>query len=311
VYRNRLRLAVGLATVGRPDSLRAVIGCIRSQTRAPDQLVVCATCPRDIAGIQFDEGITTRLFSERGLTRQRNAILRHSSHFDVLVFFDDDFLAHPTYLEMLEQIFIAHPEVAMVTGQVAADGIIGPGVSAAEGLRVLADMRINSGPTTRDVVDVYNGYGCNMSVRLSAVRAGGIAFDEALPLYGWLEDVDFSRRLADYGRIVKSPAASGVHLGVKSGRQSGVRLGYSQIANPIYLVRKGSFAWRKAILQMARNVAMNVARYPRPEPYIDRRGRLRGNALALKDFMLAKLHPERVLSIENALVSASGRELQQ
>jgi GT2 family glycosyltransferase len=67
------------------------------------------------------------------------------------------------------------------------------------------------------------------------MRPNDVMFDERLPLYGWQEDVDLSRRLAAFGTVVKVPAARGVHLSVKLGRNSGVRLGYSQIANPLYL----------------------------------------------------------------------------
>jgi succinoglycan biosynthesis transport protein ExoP len=91
-----------------------------------------------------------------------------------------------------------------------------------------------------------------------------------------------------------------VHLGTKSGRQSGLRLGYSQIANPVYLVRKGSFAWCRAIRQIARNVAMNIAFSWRPEPYVDRRGRLRGNVIAIKDLARGQLHPLRILAMQDS-----------
>uniref|UniRef100_UPI00195349D0 glycosyltransferase family 2 protein n=1 Tax=Escherichia coli TaxID=562 RepID=UPI00195349D0 len=67
------------------------------------------------------------------------------------------------------------------------------------------------------------GYGCNMTVRLSVIHAHGIRFDEDLPLYAWLEDVDLSRRMAPYGRIVGSATMRGVHLGSKRGRSSGIR----------------------------------------------------------------------------------------
>ena len=47
------------------------------------------------------------------------------------------------------------------------------------------------------------------------VWGDGSRFDENLPLYGWLEDVDFCRQLARYGRIVKNIRLIGVHLGSK------------------------------------------------------------------------------------------------
>ena len=86
--------------------------------------------------------------------------------------------------------------------------------------------------------------GCNMAFRLPTARAAGVEFDEALPLYGWLEDVDFSRRMAPYGKIISWPNCRGVHMAVKRGRTSGVKLGYSQVMNPFYLWRKRTMGER-------------------------------------------------------------------
>jgi polysaccharide biosynthesis transport protein len=132
-----------------------------------------------------------------------------------------------------------------------------------------------------------------MAFRLASAQPG-VRFDEALPQYGWLEDVDFSRRLVRYGRIIKLPDARGVHLGSKTGRAPGIRLGYSQIANPLYLVRKGTLTPRRAAQQMGRNFVMNLLRSVRPEPYIDRRGRLRGNTLAIVDALRGKADPRNI-----------------
>ncbi len=86
-------------------------------------------------------------------------------------------------------------------------------------------------------------------------------------------------------------------MGVKSGRQSGIRLGYSQIANPVYLVRKRTLTWLRAVSQMARNVMMNLIFSLHPEPYVDRRGRLHGNLTAIGDLLLGRLNPERIMSM--------------
>jgi hypothetical protein len=51
-------------------------------------------------------------------------------------------------------------------------------------------------------------------------------------------EVKPSRRLAVFGTVVRITSARGVHLGAKLGRGSGVRLGYSQVANPLYVAHK-------------------------------------------------------------------------
>ena len=287
-----MRVAVGIATVGRPRMLDAVVDELLRQTRRPDRIVVCAPTSDDVSGTKASPPIEI-VVGPRGLTRQRNAIIERIEDCDVLQFFDDDFIPAATYLAEIERGFAAWPDIVMATGDVVADGIIGPGLDIDEARRLLADIA----PGASSVEPVANGYGCNMAVRLSAVRKVKGRFDERLPLYGWLEDVDFSRQVARIGRIVKLAAARGVHLGVKQGRQSGVRLGYSQIANPIYLSRKGTCPWPQALYIMSRNVAMNLARSLNPEPYVDRAGRVVGNLTAMRDLVSGRLDPQRILEL--------------
>src|SRR5262249_41260243 len=150
---------------------------------------------------------TEIIVGPRGLTRQRNAILDRLDDFDVVQFFDDDFLPAPSYLAEIEKVFVARPDIVMVTGNVIADGIVGPGLEIDEARRRLAAG--DAARSSNKPEPIANGYGCNMAIQLAAARAGKCRFDERLPLYGWLEDVDFSSQLAAYGRIVKLAAARG------------------------------------------------------------------------------------------------------
>jgi GT2 family glycosyltransferase len=210
------------------------------------------------------------------------------------VFFDDDFLPAPDYLDELEKLFVSNPDVAVATGNVLADGATGAGLDFKDGFKVLASAGPNN--FTRELASTYNAYGCNMAVRLAPVREHGLRFDENLPLYAWLEDVDFSRQLAPYGRVVKGQRLRGVHLGTKkSGRSPGRRLGYSQIANRVYIMRKGNLPLTGVLEGCATNVLSNFFKSANPEPWTDRRGRLAGNFLALWDLLRGKLHPANIL----------------
>jgi hypothetical protein len=42
---------------------------------------------------------------------------------------------------------------------------------------------------------------------------------------------------------------------------------------------------------------MNVVRAGWPEAYVDRRGRLHGNVLALRDLLTGRMAPERILEL--------------
>lgn len=290
-----MNIVVGIPTVGRAGVLNETLREILRQTRAPNRIIVCGARAADVEGADEAAPSSHILLTSPGLPRQRNAILDAAGDADVVIFFDDDFLPHPFYIEAVASHMAANPNVAVVTGSVLADGIGGPGLSVQEGRAILASHAIVMNPSAKAV---FSGYGCNMAVRLPPMREHGVRFDERLPLYGWQEDVDLSRRLAEYGSVVALQAACGVHLGVKSGRNSGVRLGYSQVANPVYLAGKRfGYPPLRALHHIAKNVAMNMARATWPEPYVDRRGRLKGNFLAFRDWFSGRMVPERILDL--------------
>jgi GT2 family glycosyltransferase len=288
-----LTIVVGIPTVGRASILRDTLVALSLQTRPADRTIVCGSKPADIAGAAEIAGVEV-VMAEAGLPRQRNALIAAAQDADVMVFFDDDFIPDPGYLAAIERHMEQDPTLAVATGRVLADGIGGPGLTLQAAQAALAEGM--SGP--RGVTPVFSGYGCNMAVRLTMMRAHQLWFDERLPLYGWQEDVDLSRRLAAFGTVIRIEEARGVHLGTKQGRNSGVRLGYSQVANPLYLAgKRAGYPLGRALEHIGRNVAMNIAHFPRPEPYVDRRGRLRGNLLALRDLISRRMAPERVLSL--------------
>ena len=111
-----------------------------------------------------------------------------------------------------------------------------------------------------------------MCLRLAPIRKHELRFDETLPLYGWYEDWDFSRQLAFFGSIVHISNACGVHLSTKIGRITGVRMGYAQVANPIYLARKGTFPWSHVFRFIVGPCLKNLVRSLTPEAYVDRLG---------------------------------------
>ncbi len=290
----RCRISVGIPTVGRAPILCDTLRELKRQLRGPDQVIVCGSNASDLEGAADAYPGLILLTSQAGLPRQRNAVIEAAVDADIVLFLDDDFLPDAAYLGVIEQYMSSHPRVVVATGRVLADGIGGPGLSAAEGRTVLKDAKFMSNGARA----VFAGYGCNMAVRLEPMRRHGLRFDERLPLYGWQEDVDLSRRLAAFGDVVQLDAACGVHLGVKRGRGSGVRLGYSQVANPLYLASKRcGYPIGRAAGHILRNMAMNVVRALRPEPYVDRRGRLLGNVLAWRDLASGRMAPERILEL--------------
>ena len=287
------RLVVGIASTGRAPILADTVADLSLQSRKPDLLVISVAEPGDLLGkVPPDLPFPAQVVAgPRGLPRQRNRILDVLRHGDLLLFIDDDFLLAPDYLAELERLFAERPDAAMFTGRVLADGVVGRGIAMAEG-RATLDA---SAPSPRGALHpVYNGYGCNMALRADPVIAHGLRFDETLPAYAWLEDVDFSRQLAAHGAILKADALRGVHLGTKTGRTPGRKLGYSQMVNPVYLMRKGTMAPRRALRLMARNLASNLIYSVRPRPWTDSRGRLIGNLRGLWDIATGRAAPGRI-----------------
>ncbi len=291
-----MNIIIGIPTVGRASILRQTLAEFQGQTRQPNGIMVCGATQADVMGATTAAQDVTVLMSAPGLPRQRNAILEAAiaGGVDVVVFFDDDFLPHADYLAAIERHMQNCPRSVVATGAVLADGIKGPGLTVAAGRAIIAR---GCASIAADAPS-FAAYGCNMAVRMQPVQLHGVRFDERLPMYGWQEDVDFSRRLADFGDVMSVGAALGVHLGVKQGRSSGIRLGYSQVANPLYLsAKRRGYPLRRAISHVASNVAMNVVRSAWPEPYVDRRGRLKGNVLAMRDLIIGAMLPERILEL--------------
>lgn len=284
-----MRIHVVIATVNRAVLLARVVDRLADQTRPPDGIVISATCAADVAGIEDARPETHILLSPKGLCKQRNCALEHlAGKTDAVVFFDDDFVPHNGFLAEVERLFTRDPGIVGVTGDLVDDGIHGEEIPFDDAVLRLDGHRLPDEDSLRPRDALY---GCNMAIRMSA--AAGLAFDEALPLYGWQEDIDFTHQLSRRGRMVSGPRVTGIHLGTRSARSPGKRLGYSQVANLVHMWRKGTMQPRLGQRLLFQNIASNAARSLFPEPHIDRRGRLAGNLLAIADLMKGKIDPRR------------------
>jgi glycosyltransferase involved in cell wall biosynthesis len=294
-----MKLVVIIPTYGRKSLLPRTISVLEQQTRPPDEVIVSAPSEDHAAPYDGHKFKVSMVLGRHGLCAQRNQALDQAlGCFDIITFFDDDFLPANTYLEQVENCFRANPDWAVLHGDAVYDGATGPGYQFNEGLELLRTLNgrdMARRPAENDVKDHVGAYGCNMSMRASMI--GDLRFDERLPLYGWQEDIDFTSQLRKHGRVVGMKSLCGVHLATKAGRQSGLRLGYSQIANLVYLRRKGTVPTGFAYRLMMRNFAANTIKSFWPEPYIDRFGRLRGNLLAVFHILKGKVEPEHILKL--------------
>lgn len=294
-----------VATKGRAVECRDLLSWLAEQTLAPTRVVFVGSEAADVEGIAEHDfartgRVSTHLAARAGSSLQRNVGVRALGTPDkpfVVVFMDDDFRPATDWLEQCARFFEENPRAVGLTGCVLADGVRGSALHDDDARAFLFGARTPqkhwaSGSEPRLIECVY---GCNMAFRDVAIES--CRFDETLPLYAWQEDQDFTAQAARVGEIFYVPSCRGVHLGSKRGRSSGVRLGYSQIANPIYLMQKGTMSRRKGMKFLVRALASNSLHSLWPHPLVDYPGRLVGNARAVIDLTRGRCHPTRVLDL--------------
>jgi GT2 family glycosyltransferase len=287
-----VNVAVIVASVNRGEEIGQLLAQLARQTLLPAKIVLSVERQEDLPPVLGPR--VQVVMGRKGLTAQRNRGLDAvQGAADVVVFYDDDFLPTPTALEGVTRLFAKYPDIAGATGLVLRDGVKQGGIPYEAAMAVVSAQRRAAGAYS--IMPVDELYGCNMAFRASAVQ--DLRFDEKLPLYAWQEDVDFAGQLLCKGRVVRTDAFAGVHRGVNKGRSPGLALGFSQMVNPAYLVRKGTMRPRKAARLMARNLIANHVHALKPEPFIDRLGRVRGNWLGLWHIVCGKSDPTAILSL--------------
>jgi len=288
------KLAVIIATAGRPQFVAILLKNLAQQTRRPDAIFVIGASEADVAGLEPQQGVTIAV-GRRGLTLQRNdGLALAGDRYATIVFFDDDFVPSRYWIEKVAALFAKYPDVISLTGDLLADGVTASSIALEEAITLVA-AKDSENPRGDGLREGFGPYGCNMAFRAAAIA--GTRFDERLPLYGWLEDCDFGGMIKDRGRLMRADALWGVHLGHKTGRARGVTLGYSQIANAVYIARKGRISSLFLAKIAFRNVLKNLLRAANPEPMVDRKGRLFGNLIGLLDIMRGRITPERAAKL--------------
>ncbi|HEY1611881.1 MAG TPA: glycosyltransferase family 2 protein [Paraburkholderia sp.] len=287
----RLRVAVAIATKGRPAATEWVVRLLARQTVRPDQVILSGSCEADIGPYDADGLRVDELIGSAGSSVQRNRALDAlAPDIDLVIFFDDDFAPERHWIEQCARVFAADPALAGLSGRTLRDGATGQSIPWDEAV-ALVDGAQDAALQRPPLEPCTSLYGCNMACRVQSIA--DLRFDERLVLYGWLEDKDFSRRLARHGRLARCDYLLGVHLGMRGGRVSGRKFGYSQVVNAVYLHRKGVMSRKEALSNVVRALGMNCVKSVRPEAHLDRRGRLIGNVIGIAEMCAGSVNPER------------------
>lgn len=215
---DRPEISCVICTVDRADSIgRAVASVLASPFRSFELVVIdqSSTKATEDACVQFRDDPRFRYVhsQHRGLSRAYNRGISETTA-PIIAFTDDDCVAHADWLDSIDKIFTAEPDVDMLYGQTLhpsegeAPGEVIPAL-AFEGAR-----RID-GKSGAEVI----GMGANFALRRSLIQAIG-PFDEVLGGGGPLrssQDYDLQFRAFRAGKVVRlSPEVNVDHYGART-----------------------------------------------------------------------------------------------
>ena len=299
--RRNSRASVVLASAGRRAALANIISDLSRQAGDIAEIVISTPTVDDAPSREeLPSSVAQKVIyvhGSKGLPTQRNRALNALTEPTFIAFFDDDCRIHDGYLRTAMDFLGNQGDAVGITGGLLIDG-------AAEDREIsnneALDLLREQSPGVAGPQRVTALYGCNFVVR--AASAAGVSFDDHLPLYGWLEDLDYSRRLAARGELWLVPAARAVHLGASSGgRIAHERFGYSQLANPMYLRRKKVISRRELAVFLVKGLPNNLLFSVRGKSREMRRQRLAGNLIAVRHWVSGSLDPRQILNFDGSV----------
>lgn len=222
-------VTVAVCTRNRPARLRRALGSLVEQTVPPTEILVVDNAPRDEStrALIIADFPDVRYVREevQGLDFARNRALVEARG-EVVAFLDDDAVADPTWVEILEEVFGADPGIGACTGRVDALSLESPAqrmfeanggyARGTERVRLPRDasapLHGRRAPLIAWAVSI--GSGCSFAVRRDlALGIGG--FDEALDMGSALPgggDHDMLWRVLQAGAaVVYEPRAHAWH----------------------------------------------------------------------------------------------------
>jgi GT2 family glycosyltransferase len=284
----------------RPDVLSQTIeSLMRGQSLQPREIIVSVFNRAHVPEkIRADSAVRVVVSSRQALSAQRNAAVK-VVRTPYTLFLDDDVEIAPNYIESMESLLDEGEDVVVATGFVVVDGVR----SDAGVDRKSARAAVLNYVREREDCNCEEAYGCNLFVRTRMFDQ--VLFDENLPLYGWLEDLDFSTNCLRYGRIIRNAGTCVAHLGTPTGRMSGLKFGYSQVVNPFYLWCKNgkpkltNVVFAHWLVPVARNLRRTLMRAHGTRS--DRTGRLKGNMIGFCHLLAGRVDPSYILQLQDAV----------
>jgi GT2 family glycosyltransferase len=251
-------VTVVVCTCSRADPLQRLLDSIAGQARRPDSLIIVdASSDSRSEGVinQYptpellaDDIVYVRVSgSRRGLTRQRNIGLR-LARTDLVAFFDDDIVLLPGCLGEMERPLRMSEGIVGVAAYIENEprrppprwwfrrraGVV---TSLQPGRYFRSGTSTPWGflpPTTEWIEGDWLPGGASMW-RTGAARY--VRFNESFVRYCSGEDLEFSLRMKERGRLVVAGSARLLHLKDPGGRLGAFELGFMSVSNHYYIHR--------------------------------------------------------------------------
>lgn len=311
--------AVVVCTRNRPDLLAGFLNSLAVQQPRPRQLVIVDSSDDERSGLLLENHpARDRLAhcvrycrvdqSRAGLTRQRTFALTMVAT-DLFASFDDDIVLRPGCLAAMEQALRVDPGLVGVGACIDNSSSLvslrwrllrflfvvpslQPGRYFASGVSTLWPYMA---PADELVEGDWLPGG---AVMWRAGPARAIGYAEWLDGYGSGEDLEFSLRMARFGRLAVSRQARLLHLQDGSGRPDPRRMGFELLRNRIYIrrvavsQRGGSRLW--FLYGMTVETALEALNLFRPTRARQTMEYLRGIADCLREQLGRVVRPPRL-----------------
>lgn len=244
-----------IPTIGRADSLRALLESLAAQTLKPDEVII-ADASNDPETARVIEG-EARLTVKRVHVEPPNAVQQRMSAIDLarcdnLLLLDDDVVLEPHCVQRLWEVLEDNADVVAASAdfnnqtwpaptriwQLYLRHVLGIGQEGWQGRVVGPLLRFGYNPVPAGPTPIeWLGSGNSLVRRSAFLSAGGFS-DFFLHRCTINEDVDLGLKLRRGGRIMFCPAARMAHHHAPSGRVSSLIAAEDDLFNRFFILRR-------------------------------------------------------------------------
>jgi GT2 family glycosyltransferase len=254
-----MKISAIVPTIGRPESLRALLGSLAAQTYKIDEVIVAdASVDDKVKGILADfENQSAQIRVNRCAVHPPNAVRQRTAAInlargDLLLFLDDDVVLEPDCIARMVELLDSNDDVVAVTAdfnnqtwpeptriwQLYLRHILKLNQNTWQGRVVGPLLRFGYNPVPNGPCAIeWLGSGNSLVRRSAFIAAGGFS-DFFLHRCTINEDVDLGLKLCRIGTIMFCPAARMAHHHAPSGRVTMFMAAEDDLFNRFFILRR-------------------------------------------------------------------------